>query len=130
MPMKTRDRTKAAVEEPRPYAPAARPSTPGEMTKAEPADITKAEPEETPDAGAKRRKLRWLVGLYVAVAAISVALGEGFDSIYWASLALFFAIAAEPRERVPKLLRYFAIAAVVVLAVVQVVLLILKLKVI
>ena len=126
--MKTQEHTKAAVEEPRPYAPAARPSTPGEMTKAEPADITKAEPEKNPDAGEKRRMLRWVVGIYVIIATVSVALGNAFDSIYWASIALFFAIAAQPRERVPKLLRYFATAAVLVLAVVQVVQLILKLK--
>ena len=126
--MKTQERPKAAVEEPRSYASAARPSAPGEMTKAEPADITKAEPEETPDAAAKRRMLRWIVGLYVVIAAVAVALGNAFDSIYWASIALFFAIAAQPRGRVPKPLRYFSIAAVSVLAVVQIVLLILKLK--
>ena len=126
--MKTQERTKAAAGEPRPYAPAAHPSTPGEMTKAEPADITKAEPEENSDAGAKRRKMRWIVGTYVVVATIAVALGNVFDSIYWASIALLFALTLQPRERVPKLLRYFAAAVVVVLTVVQVVLLILKLK--
>jgi hypothetical protein len=126
--MKTRERTKAAAEEPRSYASAARPSTPGEMTKAESADITKAEPEETPDAGVKSRKLRWIVILYVVSATVAVALGNVFDSIYWASIALFFAISMQPRERVPKLLRYFSIAAAVVLAVVQFVLLILKVR--
>jgi hypothetical protein len=124
--MKTREPTKAADEEPRWYASAARPSTPGEMTKAEPADLAEAEPEE--DAGAKRRKMRWIVVLYVVIASVAVALGNVFDSIYWAALALFFAIAAQPRARVPKLLRYFATAAALVLAVIQIVMLILKIK--
>ncbi|MDT5272176.1 MAG: hypothetical protein QOH49_4362 [Acidobacteriota bacterium] len=124
--MKTQERTKAAAAEPRWYASAAQPSTPGEMTKAEPADLTQAEPEE--DAGAKRRKMRWFVILYVVIATVAVALGNTFDSIYWAAVALFFAIAAQPRERVTKLLRYFAAAAVLVLAVIQFVMLILKIK--
>jgi hypothetical protein len=126
--LKTQERTKTAVEEPLSYASAARPATPGEMTKAEPADVTKVEPEETPDAGVKRRNLRWIVGIYVVIATVSVGLGNAFDSIYWASIALFFAIVAQPRERVPKLLRYFAIAAVVVLGILQLVLMILRLK--
>ncbi|HEX8283844.1 MAG TPA: hypothetical protein VF588_10840 [Pyrinomonadaceae bacterium] len=125
--MERRESTKA-VEEPTPYASAARPSTPGEMTKAGVADIARADSEESPDSGEKRGKLRWFVGIYVVLATLSVALGEGFDSIYWASLALFFAIAAEPRDRVPKLLRYFAVAAVAVLGVVKLVMLILKAK--
>jgi hypothetical protein len=124
--MKTQERTKAAAGEPQWYAPAARPSTPGGMTKAEPADVTETEPEENPDAGAKRRKMRWIVVIYVVIATVAVALGNVFDSLYWASIAFFFAIAAQPRERVPKLLRYFAVAAVAVLAVAQFVLLILK----
>src|SRR5215213_3303846 len=103
--MKSQERTKTEAEEPPWYASAARPSTPGEMTKAEPADLTKGEPEENPDAGMKSRKMRWIVGIYVVVASLAVARGNVFDSIFWASLALFFAIAAQPREHVSKLLR-------------------------
>lgn len=117
--MKKQERAEATPEEPGWYAAAARPSTPGEMTKAEPAGVTKAEPEESPDAGANRGRLRWIVGPYVAFASVSVAQGEGFESMYWASLAFFFAVAAQPPERVPKLLRYLSIAAVVVLGVVK-----------
>jgi hypothetical protein len=124
--MKTQEFTKAATVEPRPYASAARPSTPGEMTKAEPADVERVESEPTQDAGTKLRRLRWMIVPYVAIATVSVAMGDAFDSIYWASIALFFAISAQPPERVPKLLRYFSIAAMVVLGVVKVVLWILK----
>jgi hypothetical protein len=125
-PMKTQEFTKAAAVEPRPYASAARPSTPGAMTKAEPADVERAESEQTQDAGAKLRRLRWIVGLYVAIATVSVAMGDALDSIFWASIALFFALLAQPSERVPKLLRYFSIAALVMLGIVKTVLWILK----
>ncbi len=113
--MKTRERSKPTGDESGWYASAARPSTPGEMTRAEPADLAQAEDEENADAGAKRRKMRRAVVIYVAVATMFVALGNVFDSIYWAAAALFFAISAQPRARVPKLLRYFSVAAVVVL---------------
>jgi hypothetical protein len=125
--MKTQGRPKGAAEEPRWYS-AAHPSPPGEMTQAEPADLRQAEPEKQTGAGVSGRKVRWIVGIYVVVATIAVALGNVFDSIYWASIALLFAISLQPRERVPKLLRYFALAAVVALTVVQVVLLMLKIK--
>lgn len=124
--MKTPERPKAGAGEPRWYASAARPAPPGELTKAEPDDLARAEPEE--DAVAQRRTLRWVVPIVVVAATISVAAGNVLDSIFWAAAALFYAIAARPRARVPKLLRYFSIAAVVVLAVVQLVMLILKLK--
>jgi hypothetical protein len=126
--MKTRERTKSTAEEPRWYESAARPSAPGELTKAEPAGLTEAGPEEGEDAGAKSRRMRWIVIIYVLIATVAVALGNVFDSIYWAAIALFFAVAVQPRERVPKLLRYFSIAAVMVLGVVQIVLFILKHK--
>ena len=126
--MKTRERTKAEVEEPRSYASAARPSTPGEMTKAEPADIRGGESEQTPDARARMMWLRVMVGLYVAIATVSMATGKGLDAIYWASIALFFAVTAQPPERVPKLLRLFSIAALVVLGVIKIVMWILEAK--
>ncbi|HEX8721726.1 MAG TPA: hypothetical protein VF736_13915 [Pyrinomonadaceae bacterium] len=124
--MKTREHTKAAGGEPPSYASAARPPAPGGLTKAGHAAPAQAEPAEDADAGAKRRWLRWAVGLYVAVATVAVALGNTFDSIYWASIALFFAVASRPRGRVSKPLRFFATAAVLVLAVVQIVKSILK----
>ena len=124
--MKTRERTKPAADKPRPYASAEPPLTPGEMTKAEPADLVQAEPEE--DLVEKRRKMRWIVVLFVVIATVAVAIGNVFASINWAAMALFYAIAAQPRERVPKLLRYFATAAVLVFAVIQIVMLILKIK--
>lgn len=122
--MKTRERTKPTAEESRWYESAARPSTPGEMTKAEPADLAQAEDEE--NAVEKGRRMRWIVVLYVVIATIAVALGNVFDSIYWAALAFFYALAAQPRERVPKLLRYFSAAAVIVLTVVVLVRLFMK----
>lgn len=122
--MKTPERTKAG--EPRWYESAAHPSTPGELTQAEPDERAQAESEE--DAVAKRRKMRWIVVTYVVIATVAVALGNVFDSLNWAAIALFFAIAAQPRERVPKLLRYFATAAVLMLAVIQIVMVILKIK--
>lgn len=125
--MKTRKPTMHTAEESRWYESAARPSTPGEMTKAEPADLAQADDEENADADAKRRKMRWAVVVYVVVATMFVALGNVFDSIYWAAAALFFAISAQPRARVPKLLRYFATAAVIVLTAVVFVRLIMKL---
>ncbi|MFL6257718.1 MAG: hypothetical protein ACJ74T_22155 [Pyrinomonadaceae bacterium] len=118
-PLKTQAPTRA--EEPRLYATAARPSTPGELTKAEPAGITQAEPEENADAGVKSRKLRWIVGLYVVIATVAVALGNVFDSIFWASVAFFFAVSMQPKERVPKLLLYLAFAAMFVLTVIKVI---------
>ena len=125
--MKTQEPGKAEAGEPQWYASAARPSTPGGLTKAEPADLT-TEPEQHTGAGLSSRRVAWIVGIYVVVASVEVALGRWFDSIYWASVAFFFAISLQPRERVPKLLRYFSIAAVLVLTVVQVVMLILQLK--
>jgi len=124
--MKSQERTKTEAEEPPWYASAARPSTPGEMTKAEPADLVQAEPEE--DLVEKRRKMRWIVVLFVVIATVAVAIGNVFASINRAAMALFYAIAAQPRERVPKFLRYFATAAVLVFAVIQIVMLILKIK--
>jgi hypothetical protein len=126
--MKTREREKGAAEEPRWYTAAAQPPAPGEMAQAEPADLKQAEPEKQTGAGVSSRKVRWIVGIYVVVATAAVALGNVFDSVYWASIALYFAISLQPRERVPKPLRYFSLAAVLALTVVQVVLLILKLK--
>lgn len=122
--MKKQERTKTASEEPGWYTSAAHPSLPGELTKTEPADLVQGESEE--EADAKRRRRRWPIIIYVAVATMAVALGNVFDSMYWAAVALFFAIAAQPRERVPKLLRYFASAAVMVLAIIQTVMFILK----
>lgn len=123
--MKRQEPTKPATGEPQWYTATARPPTPGELTKAEPADIT-TEPEK--HTGLSSRRVGWIVGIYVVVASVEVALGRWFDSIYWAAVALFFAVSLQPRERVPKLLRYFAAAALLVLTAVQVVLLILKLK--
>jgi hypothetical protein len=119
--VKTRGRTKSEAEEPHWYESAARPTAPGALTKAEPDDPARAEPEEDADAVEKRRKMRWIVVTYVPIATAAVAMGNVFDSMNWAALALFFAIAAQPRERVPKLLRYFATAAVLVLAIMQIV---------
>ena len=127
--MRTQERTKAAGGSSPSYASAARPPAPGELAKAEPAGIAQAGPEESADAGAKRKWLRWVVGLYVAIATVAVAMGNMFDSIYWASIALFFAVASQPRERVPKPLRYFATAAVLALGVFQLVRWILMLRV-
>jgi hypothetical protein len=126
--MKTQEPTKSATGEPQWYASAARPSTPGELMRAEPADLTQAEPEESPEAVGKRRKMRWIIVTYVVIASAAVAMGHVFDSIYWAAIALFFAVSLQPRERVPKLLRDFSFAALLVLTAVQVVLLIMKLK--
>ncbi|MFL6332800.1 MAG: hypothetical protein ACJ754_05575 [Pyrinomonadaceae bacterium] len=126
--MKRQEPTKPATGEPQWYESAARVSTPGGLTKAKPGCVAKAEPGENPDAVGKRRKMRWIVGIYVVVATAAVATGNVFDSIYWAAIALFFAVSLQPRERVPKLLRYFSIAAVLALTAVQVVMLILKIK--
>ncbi|MBV8858326.1 MAG: hypothetical protein JOZ02_15445 [Acidobacteria bacterium] len=126
--MKTQEREKGAAGEPRWYESAARPSPPGQMTQAEPADLAGAEPEKSTGAGVSMRKVRWIVGIYVVVATAEVALGRWFDSIYWASVAFFFAVSLQPRERVPKPLRYFALAAMLALTVVKVVLVLLELK--
>ena len=126
--MKTRERTKPEAEGPQWYESAARPPGPGALTKAEPDGLVRAEPEENADAVRKRRKMRRVVVLYVVIATVAVALGNVFDSLNWAALALFFAIAAQPGERVPKLLRYSAVAAVLVFGIIQIVTLILKIR--
>jgi hypothetical protein len=126
--VKTQGRRKGAVEEPRPYAPLARTPTADGAAQAEHASVTKAEPEKDTDADWGRGKLQWVVGVYVVVAAVSGAVGERFESIYWTSFALFFAVATQPRERVPKLLRFFATAALTALVLIKVVMWILKLK--
>ena len=126
--MKPREPTKTTAKEPNWYASAARPTAPGALTKAEPADLAQTEPEQKTSVGVSRRKVRWIVGIYVVVASIALASGRGFDAVYWAAVAFFFAVSLQPRERVPKLLRYFSIAVVLVLTVVQVVMLILQLK--
>ncbi len=110
--MKTRERTQPEAEEPRWYESAARPSVPGGLTKAEAADPTRAEPAQDAGAGVNRRKkLRWLAGVYAVVAAVWLIAGREFDATFWAALAFLFAIEGESRRRVPKLLRYFAVAA-------------------
>ena len=126
--MKTRERTEPAAEGFSSYASAARPSTPGEMTKAAPADVEGAAPEQTPEARTRLKWLRVAVGLNVAIAAFSMVMGKGLDALYWASIALFFAVMAQPPERVPKLLRIFSIAALAVLGLIKVVLWILEIK--
>ena len=126
--MKTRESTKAAVGDSSSYASAARPPAPGEMTKAEPADVKGVEPEQTPEARAKLKWMRVLVGLNVVIATVSLAEGKGLDALYWASIALFFAVSAQPPGRVPKLLRVFSVAALVVLGVIKVVLWILEVR--
>jgi len=132
--MKTQERAKTAAEEPRWYASAAAPPTAGALKKAEPADIKTepadlaTEPEQNAGSVFSRRKVRWIVGIYVVVAAIAVAMGRGFDSIYWASIAFFFAVSLQPKERVPKLLRVFAITVMLALTVVKVVMLFIDLK--
>ena len=117
--MKTQERTKAAAGETLPT---------GGLAKAEPDGLAAAGVGETPGAGPDHRKLRWLAGLYAGVAALWLTAGEEFDAIFWASLALYFALAGESRRRVPKLVKYAAIALVTVLGVVKVVLVILKVR--
>jgi hypothetical protein len=117
--MKTQERTKATTGETLP---------PGGLAKAEPGGLAAAADGETPGAGPDYRKMRWLAGLYAGVAALWVAAGDGFDAIFWASLALYFALAGESRRRVPKLVKYAAIALVTVLGVIKVVRVILQVR--
>jgi hypothetical protein len=124
--MKTQKTKRPAASE---TLPTAYPPPPGELarahsaglTNAEAAGLTKAEPEETLDAGVNLRKVRWIAGLYAALAAVALATGEEFDAMFWASFAFFFALAGESRRRVPKLVRYFALALMVALGVAQLV---------
>ena len=110
-------------------------------TKAKPLETAEAGPLERPGAGppeftlpsaaepvaAARRdeKLGAVALIYVIIASIFFSRKEWFDAAYWSVMAFFFIVIGEPRGRVPKLVRYLAIAAVVALSVVKLVLLIL-----
>ena len=121
--MKTREVTKAAAE----TLPPARPAPPGELAKAGPAAPASTGAGETAEAAAARhRKLRGLSGLYAALAALSLVAGEEFDAMFWATFALYFALAGETRWRVPRLVRYSAVTLIAVLTAVKLVLLILR----
>lgn len=132
--MKTRDFKKAADEEPAWYASAARPSTPGELTRVPPAELAETEPdaasaesEESADSSKNKAKQRWFAGLYAAIAAFSFVTGQ--EELYVMLLvacAFLAALEGETRWRVPKLVKICASVLVVVLSIMMFVLMILK----
>lgn len=106
--MDKEERSKAAGE-PAWYASAARPSTPGELTKVPPAELAGTEPaalaaaesEESADARKNKAKLRRLAGLFAALAAFYLLLGEEWIAMFTAVCALSNALEGETRWRVP-----------------------------
>ncbi|HWS90793.1 MAG TPA: hypothetical protein VN282_27735 [Pyrinomonadaceae bacterium] len=111
--MKTQERTKAAFEEPAPYAPAARPPTPGELTNAGPADSAQAEPAKRHARGLMRAAVA--VFLLMSVLQLGV-FGRWVTALFHAATAFLF-LARGGIDNWRKPARYLFIVLYVALAV-------------
>lgn len=134
--MKRRESTKAAAGEPAWYASAARPSTPGELTKVTPAELAEteadglasAESEESAESSKNKAKLRWLSGFQAAIAAFFLLLGEEWYAMFLAASALYNAIEGETRWRVPKFVKVCVTILSIAASILMFVMVILKVR--
>jgi hypothetical protein len=128
--MKTREFKKSAAGLPLPTAhPSAgelAKASPAELAGAEPAGLAAAESEESAEVSKNKAKLRWYAGLFAALAAFFLLLGEEWYAMFLAALALGNALDGETRWRVPKLVMYCVFVLVVVLSIIMFVLLTMK----
>lgn len=128
--MKTREFKKDAAGLP---LPTARPSR-GELTKASPAELAgaetaglaAAESEESAESSKNKAKLRWYAGVFAALAAFFLLLGEEWYAMFLATLALGNALEGETRWRVPKLVKVCVAVLTVILSVAMFAMLILR----
>lgn len=134
--MKTRGFEKDAVKGRPSYESAARPA-PGGLAKVSPAGLAGTEPAgpaaaaesgEIPDESARRAKMRWIAGLYAALAALFLLLGEELYAMFLAACALGAALDGETRRRVPNLVMVCATVLVAALGILVIVLMILKVR--
>lgn len=128
--MKTREFKKDAAGLPLPTAHPSR----GELTKVPPAELAgtetaglaAAESEESADSSKNKAKLRWYAGVFAALAALFLLLGEEWYAMFMATLALSNALEGETRWRVPKLVKVCVTVLMLALGILIIVLMILK----
>lgn len=129
--MKTREFRKDAAGLPLPTAHPSR----GELTKVPPAELAgtetaglAAESEEGADSSKNKAKLRWYAGVFAALAAFFILLGEEWYAMFLATLALGNALEGETRWRVPKLVKVCVAVLTVILSVAMFAMLILRVR--
>ncbi|MET0625613.1 MAG: hypothetical protein ABW250_21940 [Pyrinomonadaceae bacterium] len=92
----------------------------------EPAGLAAAESEESADSSKNKAKMRRVAGLFAALAAVYLLLGEEWIAMFTAACALSSALEGETRWRVPKFVKVCLVILMAVFSIGMFVMLILK----